>query len=163
MKERVSKCAVGMSGRRACEGDQWDEIKGMEVDLEVKRSWGLKSNRVRDEPWRLKILELLLRDGRRWRRHSRHTHIHTQHRCLQWHIQNLGCVYVWAPSLSVTHLAAVCWGAASWFWFLPVGKHPVWLFNRPQNGPHREICVYVHARVCVFVNVLLYLWGLFMF
>lgn len=84
----------------------------------------------------------------------------------RWHIQKLAHIYIHILSLWSIHThtpasahahtythkhthAAVCWAVADWSWFLPVGRKHAWLFNRPHNGPHRELCVWACRHVCL--------------
>lgn len=50
-KKKYSESEKEMCMWRGGVGWWWYEIKGMEVDVEVKRSWGLNSNRVIGERW----------------------------------------------------------------------------------------------------------------
>lgn len=146
-----------MSGRQVCDGGSvgWDQRNGggfggeekLRPEFKKGQRWAMEA-----ENTQVLILVLLFFDGRHWRTHK--------HRCVSTVTYKESWLRLCMGSLSVCHTpAAVCWGAASRFWFLPVGKKPVWLFNRPQNGPHREICVYVHVCVCVCLLMCFYLCG----
>lgn len=132
----------------------------MEVDLEVKRSWILNSNRVRDEPRRLKIPCANSRAASSAtagaggdaadRRTYTNAALNNMDVCVaERHINNLGGVYVRLPSLSVTqeqHFAEEPVGFDFYQW----GSNPSDYLIGLRKDRTGSVRVYVRVCVCVF-------------